>query len=99
MLSSLPWPGNVRELRNICEQLAVLHDGGTIGAPSVERIVHEKLSRSRQQAAEKNEPFPLTREIVEALLEDGQTRQAIARQFGISRSTLWRTMREWEMSQ
>ncbi|NIP82249.1 MAG: sigma-54-dependent Fis family transcriptional regulator, partial [Gemmatimonadetes bacterium] len=29
------WPGNVRELANICERLAILHPGETVGAATV----------------------------------------------------------------
>ncbi|MDR1520032.1 MAG: sigma 54-interacting transcriptional regulator [Planctomycetota bacterium] len=98
-LCVLPWPGNIRELRNTCEQLAVLSENGRIGLENVEQIAAEKLARSRAdpEAASGAPPSP-TRESVDVLLKDGYTRREIARQFGISRSTLWRAMRQWDMS-
>ncbi|MDR2390898.1 MAG: sigma 54-interacting transcriptional regulator [Planctomycetota bacterium] len=99
-LCTLPWPGNIRELRNTCEQLAVLSENGRIDVESVEQIAAEKLTRNRAGAeAAADMPPPPTRESVAVLLKDGCTRQEIARQFGISRSTLWRAMRGWNMSQ
>jgi len=35
-LEAHSWPGNIRELRNLCENLAVMHPGETLGAPDIE---------------------------------------------------------------
>ena len=101
MLCGLPWPGNIRELRNACEQLAVLCENRRIDAETVAEIAAEKTALARRRAENGSAPSlpAMTRDIVAALLEDGRTRREIARQFGISRSTLWRTMRKWQMSQ
>jgi two-component system nitrogen regulation response regulator NtrX len=33
------WPGNVRELANVCERLAILHAGRTVGAAEVQALL------------------------------------------------------------
>lgn len=103
LLRGLSWPGNIRELRNACEQLAVLGGNRLIDAEGVERFAAEKTARMRRRSPENptSSPVhpPLARDMVMALLAEGHTRQKIAEQFGISRSTLWRIMRGWKMSQ
>jgi len=34
------WPGNVRELKNLAERIAVMHTGGSIGAPALAELIN-----------------------------------------------------------
>lgn len=102
LLSRLSWLGNVRELRNICEQLVVLCESGTIELAEAETVLAEKIWRSEQRrgagAVENEQPrqTECTPELVETLLSQGYSKQKVADFLGINRSTLWRRMQEWD---
>ncbi|MCG8415076.1 MAG: sigma-54 dependent transcriptional regulator [Pseudomonadales bacterium] len=105
-IDSYPWPGNVREMVNVCTYVAAL-------ATEEESIVTlEKLpptlrapagSTNTQAAAPAAEPKAqrpqVTRESLEEAIEkfDGH-RETIAQHFGISRMTLWRKMKQFDLA-
>jgi DNA-binding NtrC family response regulator len=95
-LADHDWPGNVRELRNRIERAAALADGEEI-APA------DLFPESRLEGATAAAGQPLlgaalqgaTRAAVtEALQRAGGNRAEAARLLGISRTTLWKRMRE-----
>ena len=82
------WPGNVRELRNICERLIVLSDTTEIGLREIQML---KIFRKKEgplpgaQTPDKETDQPETG-IVYANLKP----RNIAKELGVSRTTLWR---------
>lgn len=92
LLIHYDWPGNVRELRNICERLIVLIDTPDIGLREIQML---KIFRNRDnspavtkmQAGEKELPEP---EVIYASLKPRKKKQDIAKELGVSRTTLWR---------
>lgn len=86
------WPGNVRELRNICERLIVLSDTTEIGLREIQML---KIFRKKEgpmsgaQTPEKETDQPETG-IVYANLKPRKKKQDIAKELGVSRTTLWR---------
>ena len=89
MLSS-SWPGNIRELRNICEKIIVLFDGDEISGGDMKRIitVDEHPSASAADAS------------IEALALSGLIKKgALAKELGVSRTTLWRRLKANDMKQ
>ncbi len=95
LLENHAWTGNIRELRNIAERLVVLWDGGEEDATRVlERILFRfPLSEAAMPQAE---PFVEgeKRRILSAL-SGSRGREEAARSLGMSRSTLWRKMKEY----
>ncbi len=95
-LADHEWPGNVRELRNRIERAVALADGEDIGAADLfpERRLEgglEVAGTSLLGAAING----ATREaIAEALRQVKGNRAEAARRLGISRTTLWKRMRE-----
>ncbi|MFZ5510554.1 MAG: sigma-54-dependent Fis family transcriptional regulator [Pseudomonadota bacterium] len=96
LLEAHPWPGNVRQLRNVLQAAAAQLDG-----QSVLRACHlseEFLAEGRAAAKPDGESADLatiTRQaIVAALQGHGGNVSAAARSLGISRSTLYRRLRE-----
>lgn len=80
------WPGNVRELRNVVERIAVLHKNNL----SVESIIAKVMS-SKSAGSYAN----CERDKLMALLaETAGNKTEVARKMGISRTTLWRKLRE-----
>jgi DNA-binding NtrC family response regulator len=100
LLSSYSWPGNVRELRNVIERLAILTDTGEIEATMVSKVLSLKPDSPPQPVEESTfaEIKPL--EIVEhdyirwALQHSGGNISAVAAGLGISRSKIYRVLRE-----
>jgi propionate catabolism operon transcriptional regulator len=93
LLCEYPWPGNVRELRNIAERLAVLTSGRLIDRSAVEAVLPQSES-----------PAAAVRPAAESALDRECLRQALERTcyhygkaaalLGISRTTLWRRLRQ-----
>ncbi|TXD36121.1 sigma-54-dependent Fis family transcriptional regulator [Lujinxingia vulgaris] len=96
-LQSYGWPGNVRELRNVIEYAFVVGEGevlaygdlppelrgeGPVDSRELERGGGESGRSERQ-------------EIVAALRAAGGSREDAASALGISRTTLWRRMKEY----
>ena len=109
LLQRHPWPGNVRELRNAMLRSLVLCDGATIqvdhldldeplvplserytlGAAPVEtsnlRVPPPRLSEDQQRV-----------QLIEALQCSGGNRSQAARALGVSRSTLYSRIKQFE---
>ena len=93
ILVSYSWPGNVRELRNICERLVVLNDKNEI---SKEDLKQFKIFQNIASKEEKVSQF-----IDETLNEDSlvflkpkKKKQDLAKELGVSRTTLWRMLKQ-----
>lgn len=90
IMLSYSWPGNIRELRNICEKIIVLFDGDEISGGDMKRIitVDEHPSASAADAS------------IEALALSGFIKKgALAKELGVSRTTLWRRLKANDMKQ
>lgn len=88
ILQTYVWRGNVRELRNICEKLVVLCESDLIGADDVKDLHLE-------EEAEESHPETLAdaeQEIRFLIEKMGMKKGELAKQMGISRSTLWRQL-------
>ena len=105
-LESYAWPGNIRELRNVMHRALLLrkaphiepddisfdsknapppaHIGGTLDCiPGMS--LQDQLDRAERQ-------------IIEAAIKRYPTRDAVARELNIARSTLFKRLKEWGMS-
>lgn len=86
ILKNWRWPGNIRELRNICERLVVLCDDGIIGESSVKELGLDRMRNYKQE----NE----CDDIIAMLGKGSLKKEDVAKSLGISRTTLWRRMKE-----
>jgi transcriptional regulator with PAS, ATPase and Fis domain len=99
-LQAYLWPGNIRELRNLVAKLAMATDGRQItGADVAAEFSGEKANEHRGSGA-----VPLgnlnnmeEQMIIRALEQTGGHRAQAAEQLGISRRTLSRKLREYEI--
>ena len=100
LLRSWKWPGNVRELLSVVESAAIRSDGDLIGVEHLPAELREGLSsqapsfdEDRYQAPdEKAEERAAIRSALDAA---EHRRERAARMLGMSRTTLWRKMREY----
>ncbi|SFK45294.1 sigma 54-interacting transcriptional regulator [Succinivibrio dextrinosolvens] len=102
MLLNYNWPGNVRELRNVAEALSFF--GSEIKKQNVERILHRNITGMSANHNSSSSIFrdDLTMEELEKyyykymLARHNNTE--IAKLAGISRSTLWKKLKQLELS-
>lgn len=92
-LLAYSWPGNVRELKNIAERLVVLIKKHTIGAQDIEAMLPR--ARVSHQNALPGRGGDLDREcVMKALEETNYHYGKAATQLGISRTTLWKRLKQ-----
>ncbi|KYZ76036.1 Fis family transcriptional regulator [Anaerosporomusa subterranea] len=101
LLLDYDWPGNVRELSNVCERIVVLSAGRTIDVSDIRRVlaVDESLpEHEEQQPRRLNQATNLREEerlsVRNALAATRGNKTKAANLLGISRTTLWRRIRE-----
>jgi DNA-binding NtrC family response regulator len=92
------WPGNVRELQNVIEYAFLLGDGPVLSEgdlPPELRGDAEPIDSSVE--ALKGKLTPAAQRVARALERAGGNRSRAALSLGISRSTLWRRMKEFDL--
>lgn len=89
LLCRYAWPGNVRELRNICERLVVLSDAADVTAGDL-RELHAFSLPAAVPA-----PAPPAAPVLPAA-PPGKTKKELAKELGVSRTTLWRMSKRQE---
>lgn len=99
-LQAEKWKGNVRELQNFCERLAVLCKDHDIDLTDINTYLPPKDLYDARQFDKKvqigERKIPLGKEgLWKALEENNFKREEAAKQLGISRTTLWRKMKQY----
>lgn len=104
MLLDYSWPGNVRELSNVLEYAVVVARRETILPEDLpQEILHAPYIPAEQSSTEHagvpGSPQSRTEDseaarLMSVLEKNHWKREAAARELGLSRSTLWRKMRE-----
>jgi PAS domain S-box-containing protein len=108
-LMTYSWPGNTRELQNVCERLAVLNQGGIIREEDVVAVLPCRDAITVQQdyniesfniKLDYNQKVEeLQKDKIRAVLKEVQySKSKAAENLGISRTTLWRRMKELGIS-
>jgi DNA-binding NtrC family response regulator len=96
------WPGNVRELRNYVERCIIMADSDTINTEDVPLTTAELTPQQDNTLQEENEGSLQTlreleaQHILHVLQSVGGNHRQAADILGISRTTLWRKLREME---
>lgn len=100
-----PWPGNVRELRNVVEHGVVMTLGEIVEVDALPHYIENtKASRSRGRlllldSLREAMREPERRCLLEALELAGWNKQYAARKLCISRSTLYKKIKEYGLDQ
>jgi len=100
LLRSWNWPGNVRELLAVVESAAIRSDGESIGVEHLAADIREAASGSAGILGEDRYHAPedqgAEREAIRSALEATEHhREQAARMLGMSRTTLWRKIKEY----
>ncbi len=103
LLKGYTWPGNVRQLVNICERLVVLCNNSIINEQDIKRVLATRnsgLQTSKKNTLNTEDEITAIkrRQIIEALSKCNGNRNASAALLGMSRSTLWRKIQEFNIT-
>ncbi|WP_048824155.1 sigma 54-interacting transcriptional regulator [Bacillus sp. B-jedd] len=99
LLMQHSWPGNVRQLFNICERLAVLY-APRITSEAIQTVLPNTINFKKTIETENRATPPDERErVLQALIDNQYNRSLAARSLGISRSTLWRKMKDYHIAE
>ena len=99
-MAELRWDGNIRELRNVLSRLSLGGPGSLIDETAVEAVVglssSERLSREgSMNHGLKNDLHEIQRaHVLTAYAETGNNISKTARRLGVSRNTIYRTLRD-----
>ena len=107
VIAAYPWPGNVRQLRNFCERLVVVAGEQALDAEFILRqlkmiytVGEEEGNLQLPPSGEEGADVDTEREkVIWALNRAGGKRQEAARILGISKSSLWRKMKKYEIGE
>jgi transcriptional regulator, propionate catabolism operon regulatory protein len=100
LLQSYAWPGNVRELRNLMERLALFLAAEPLQAlsPGFVLMAAPELAAPSTAIDRTVPPSPgtatPTESIEQVMARFGGNREAAAKHLGISRTTLWRKLKQ-----
>lgn len=87
ILNEHSWQGNVRELRNICERLIVLNDTNVINENLLSQL---KIFNKRSVKTGPERDWAPAADSVYERLQPKKKKKDMAREMGVSRTTLWR---------
>jgi DNA-binding NtrC family response regulator len=94
VLRAYSWPGNVRELQNVMERAVTFTTGSLVTEVDLPREVVVNRPAGEDQSLAEHERI----EIVEALHRYRWNRRQVAEVLGISRTTLWRKLKEYGLN-
>lgn len=91
------WPGNVRELRNALEHAHALCTNGVIDIVDLPEFLANLADSSEAESVDYTLERMDRQRIMQALRDSGGRRSRAAEILGISRSTLWRKLRQHKL--
>ena len=93
-IQAYPWPGNVRELRNNLEACFVLGDGPVLQLDELAPEVQDQSTDAPAAPSEATLEVLERQALLEAFRKTGGQRSLMAERLGISRSTLYRRLKQ-----
>ena len=99
LLLTYSWPGNVRELENCIEHAVVLAPGKRIEASDLPSVLHlsadSEVTDTMETGTIKDNEAKLLKEV---LADCDWNKKEAARRLGISRNTLYRKLKKYQIS-
>jgi PAS domain S-box-containing protein len=98
LMEKYPWYGNIRQLENMIERVTLLTKGSLIEEKDVAKELDDCECWLKNSCCSEIESLELVEKekITEILLQEKYNYTRAAKKLGISRTTLWRKIREWE---
>lgn len=96
-LKNQPWPGNVRQLAHVIERLVLVVKSPVIQVKDVLHVIPQTdIEEGQMLPGDEADLKDLTYERIEKLSRQGKSGAEIAKELGISRSTVYRIKRRHE---
>ena len=92
-----PWPGNVRELINVVEYAFVLCRRGLLQVEHLPADLAESQTCAPAGNVSKNNNNNEKQKIIAALAKTGGQKTEAARLLGVSRVTLWKKIKKYQL--
>ncbi|AZF44615.1 sigma-54-dependent transcriptional regulator [Pseudomonas sp. R1-43-08] len=93
------WPGNIRQLRTVLRTLVALCDTSLIGLEDLPAIIRQARAQSSEQRPARSPLDDAERAALLATLEQQRWHMShTAQQLGVSRNTLYRKLRKYDIS-
>ncbi|MBV1758991.1 MAG: sigma 54-interacting transcriptional regulator [Dethiosulfatibacter sp.] len=103
LIQEYSWPGNIRELENFVEKVVLLCEDSIITKELVEDILSEKFEGRDPDKSErcitidKGSLKDMEMQIIDTITKEvGNDKALLAKKLGISRTTLWKRLKEIE---
>jgi two-component system response regulator AtoC len=98
LLRDYPWPGNVRELRNVVEHAFIVGEDAVLDIDDLTPELRGEAPLDDEPAAALSLPQLERRRIVDALARHRGRRMAAAAELGMSRTTLWHKLKQYQLA-
>lgn len=99
LMVTYPWPGNIRELINVIEYAFVICPGGVITPEHLPHHFVNTDTRSSSVGISRKKPSSDRRQVLlDTLKETGGNKSEAARLLGVSRVTLWKQLKKYEIT-
>ena len=100
LLQRYPWHGNIRELENVIERLALLVKKQIIDEKDIGRELCDERFLLKTEPVKIGDNLNLweRQKIEQILLEERYNYTRAAKRLGVSRTTLWRKLKEWDQA-
>ena len=96
---AFPWEGNIRQLRNFCERIAAVAPDGKVDGAFVQKLFRDSLWHDDDETTGVEDHIVIKgriysrKQIAEILRRHHGNREQAARELGISRTTLWKSIK------
>ena len=97
-LMEYAWPGNVRELRNAIEYAFVLCPGGGIGIKHLPGRITSGVKDAGKPVFTSPQEAGRKEALIKILKEAGGNRTEAAKRLGVSRVTIWKRMKKYNIN-
>ncbi|MCL2569462.1 MAG: PrpR N-terminal domain-containing protein [Oscillospiraceae bacterium] len=99
MLENYEWTGNLAQIDHFCQSLVMSAQARTISEQTAARLLEQLYPEVRRYYQEEDGPVtaPQGRELIALLERYGGNRSLVMKELNISRSTLWRRMKKYNI--